>query len=339
MSNNYPRDRRLRKEKSINFSGKILNPGRIPTLKEDHYLVRDIALDGDAPKEFIKAYFFEHGSLVRKRHPRTWKAFIAKTAEKWYPHESVIEFLINRIGQELGIKMNGTRLVCANEQIRFLSEYFLQSDEILIHGAEICGAYLEDLEMAKEIANDKRTAREMFTFEFIESAIRTLFPTSASELLESLVEMITFDAVVGNNDRHFYNWGVISNTKKSTIAPRFAPVYDSARGLLWNFSKENVVKMYEDHCKNGRKTLKYIKRACPRISIESDSTINHFKLISFLKKYNEDYNFIIEKVASPENQKKAIAMIRQEFSPFFTLERQILIVQILKQRFEKTRKA
>ena len=86
-------------------------------LKEGNYNVVDINLDGDAPKQFIKAYFHTQGGKVKKSKPASWIAFIAKTAEKWYPHESVIEFMINRIGEELGLKMNGIRLVRANGQI------------------------------------------------------------------------------------------------------------------------------------------------------------------------------------------------------------------------------
>ena len=40
----------LRIETSINCSGKILNELSIPLLKEQEYVVKDIRLDGNAPK-------------------------------------------------------------------------------------------------------------------------------------------------------------------------------------------------------------------------------------------------------------------------------------------------
>ena len=125
----------LRVEKSINCSGTILNEHTIPLLKENDYIIKVRHLDGDAPKQFIKAYFYEEDSKVRKTSSSSWIPFIAKTAEKWYPHESVIEYMINRIGQVLNINMNEIRLVKVNGQIRFLSEYFLSKNEKLIHGA------------------------------------------------------------------------------------------------------------------------------------------------------------------------------------------------------------
>lgn len=204
----------LRIESSINCSGKLSNEHTITLLKENDYIIKKIDLDGDAPKQFIKAYFYEEGSRVRKASSSSWFPYIAKTAEKWYPHESVIEFMINRIGQILGLNMNEIQLVNANGQIRFLSKYFLNKNEKLIHGAEICGEHLGDMMLAKEIAEHKPTSRELFTFEFIKDAIRSVFPDSFEILLCELVKMVAFDALAGNNDRHFYNWGVIDSKEK-----------------------------------------------------------------------------------------------------------------------------
>lgn len=84
--------------------------------------------------------------------------------------------MINRIGQVLGLHMNEIELRRVNGQLRFLSKYFLKKNENLIHGAEICGEHLEDMVMAKEIADDKQNSRELFTFEFIKEALRSVFP-------------------------------------------------------------------------------------------------------------------------------------------------------------------
>lgn len=327
----------LRIENSMNCSGKLLNKQTIPLLKEEHYIVKKYDLDGDAPKQFIKAYFYEEESTVRKASTSSWIPYIAKTAEKWYPHESVIEYMINRIGQVMGLNMNEIRLVQANQQIRFLSRYFKRKNETLIHGAEICGEYLEDLLLAKEIANDKPSSRQLFTFEFIKDAIRTVFPDCFEDIIFNLVKMLAFDALVGNNDRHFYNWGIIATLKKSKKMPTFAPIYDSARGLLWNYSDENIQQLLQTHKQGGKKLVKYIEDASPRISIESNTQANHFQLIDFIKRYNNDYKEIVEILASVENEENIIRMLKKEFYPFFISERSELITLILKNRFKRIR--
>jgi hypothetical protein len=325
---------KLRVEESLHCSGKIINENFIPTLKEKDYIVKNYDLDGDSPKKFIKVYFFMPDSPMRRNSANSWASYIAKTAEKWYPHESVIEYMINRIGEVMRLEMNEIKLIKINRQIRFLSRYFLNENEKLIHGAEICGEHLGDMEMAEEIANNKDTSRQLFTFEFIKEAIRSVFPQSFEDITLQFVKMLTFDALVGNNDRHFYNWGVIDTKKKTSKLPIFTPIYDSARGLLWNYSDENIVKI---HNAKGQRIGKYIEEACPRVSIETNTSANHFELIDFLKRYNKDYNEIVIGLSNVDKEEQIIKMLTKEFYPLFIRERCELITLILRSRFKKIR--
>jgi len=215
---------KLRIESSLNYSGELLNNNKIEKFCEKDYNIRKLNLDGDAPKQFIKVCYFQADCGVRKKWPNSWYPYIAKTAEKWYPHESVIEYLINRIGQTLNLLMNEIKLVAINTQIRFLSKYFLVEGQKLIHGAEICGEHLGDMEMAKQIADHKKTACDLFTFEFIKDAIRSVFPQDFELITNDIVRMITFDGLVGNNNRHFYNWGAIDGLKITKRRLTFAPI-------------------------------------------------------------------------------------------------------------------
>jgi len=327
----------LRIEKSLNSSGVLQSISKIPLLREDDYFIVDIGLDGDAPKQFIKAYFYEPDSSVRKKSRKTWPSFIAKSAEKWYPHESVVEYMINRVGIELGLNMNEVKLVVANTQIRFLSRYFLGTNEVLVHGAEICGEYLDDHRLASEIANNRKTSRELFTFEFICKAINYVFPEASEQLTLDLVKMITFDAIVGNNDRHFYNWGVVNNVKQRVKIPKFAPIYDSARALMWNESEANIVKHHAHSKMEGKKLINYIDQAKPRISIENNSDLNHFELVGSIRQISEEYAGVIEKLVSKSNEERVIKMLGEEIFRHFSLPRKELISFVLKKRFEALR--
>jgi hypothetical protein len=193
--------------------------------------------------------------------------------------------------------------------------------------------------MAQEIANDRKTAREMFTFEFVESSIKQQFGEHSEMVVRDMVKMLTFDALVGNNDRHFYNWGVITPHKKSKRKPILAPIYDSARGLLWNLNDENLKNFLRIHNEGGKKVVNYINKACPRISIEGNSTVNHFDLILFLKSYDPIFKEIIEELASQQFQDKVLKMIQMKFSHFFSWERNKLISIVINERFKKVRRA
>ncbi len=332
-----PSNTGLRVETSKNISGVVLNTSQILLLEEKNYFVKDFKLDGDAPKQFIKAYFHRDDLCVKRTLPNSWCSYIAKTAEKWYPVESVTEYMMNRIGQTLGLHMNGCKLVRANGQIRFLSRYFRGKDERLVHGAEICGAYLEDMPFAEAVANDKKSARELFTFQFVRAAIQSIYPLHSSSLIKSLVKMIIFDAITGNDDRHFYNWGILDNIKKSKKPPKFAPLYDSARGLLWNWSDDNIAIQLQHHYSGGQKIVKYIQKATPRISINGNSTVNHFELVAFLKGENANFAATLAGMVTVENETAVLKMLEKEFHPLLVIQRSTAITLIIQERFNKLR--
>lgn len=328
---------RLRVEMPINNSGLLFEKSKIPILKLENYRILPNLLDGDAPKEFIKAYIFERDSPVRKSNPKTWHKYIAKTAEKWYPHESVIEYMINKIGSVLGLNVNKVHLVQANGQIRFLSQYFLKENERLIHGAEICGEHLKDQIFAKEVANNKKSAREFFTFEFIEEALKCVYPDNYEALIEGLIDMIVFDAIIGNNDRHFYNWGVIDNKTDSNKIVRFAPIYDSARGLYWNMSDENIRYTLKVDNSGGRRIMNYVNEASPRISIESNVNANHFELLSFIINQRSQHKPKVIELTSSEMEKKVLRLLYDNFAKYFCVERNEIISKTLTNRFIQIR--
>ncbi len=131
--------------------------------------------------------------------------YIAKTGHKWYPNESITELLLNNVGSALGLTMAKSKLAIISGQLRFLSEYFLPSPEYeLVHGADIFADYVMDKVWVEDV-EQKKLARKFFTFQFAEKAIQKAFPQNFSDLLPEFVKLLIFDAIVGNNDRHFYN--------------------------------------------------------------------------------------------------------------------------------------
>jgi HipA-like C-terminal domain len=198
--------------------------------KKDFIVDHDFSVGGDAPKNFIRVY--EYGSAKRD-DPASWLKYIAKTGHKWYPNESITELLLNNLGSALGLTMAKSKLAIISGQLRFLSEYFLSSPEYeLVHGADIFADYVMDKVWVEDV-EQKKLARKFFTFQFAEKAIQKAFPQNFSDLLHEFVKLLIFDAIVGNNDRHFYNWGIIKDIT-DTIPPKFSPIFDTARGLFWN---------------------------------------------------------------------------------------------------------
>lgn len=331
-------NKKIRKEKFVQYSGDV-NLKKIPLLKEKHYYPIDIPLDGDAPKEYIKAYFY-YDNCPKKANYKDWHGFFAKFGKKSYPHESIIEYLINKIGEYLGLNMNKTRLVqMTNGQIRFLSQDFREKNQRLIHGIEILGEYFEDENFIKEINQDRKNRRQLLTFSVIENAISHVYSSNYGNILVELIKLITFDAIVGNNDRHFSNWGVIYKIQEDdNTLPVLSPIYDTARALLWNNTEEAILKMYNQYSNGSNQLDDYINRSKPRFSFDKNPNANHFELIEYLVNYKESYKSVILPLIATEMEELVIEKLKIEMNCFFSKERCILVEAILRKRFQKLRK-
>jgi len=326
---------KLRKESYKQYSGKI-NEGKIQVLKNENYRVLNVTLDGDAPKQYIKSYFYSF-NCPRKSNPKSWKGYYAKFGSKSYPHESVIEYVINKIGESLGLKMNETKLVIINGQIRFLSKDFINKGKRLIHGTEILAEYFEDKDFIEEINKDRKKRRELLTFDEVVKALNYVYKDEASKLIKSLIQLITFDAIVGNNDRHFYNWGVIGDITRDEKNPvEFAPIYDSARGLLWNESEEEVIRIHNQSLTDISIIDGYCNRSKPRFSFIDNPKGNHFELISYLLE-NDSYRKLVVELTSEEMEELALQKLTDTVSSLFSHEREQLMLKVLSRRFEKIR--
>jgi hypothetical protein len=314
------------------YSGYYPKTPRNITIKRNNYAVlKGFSITGDAPKEFIRVY--EYG-IGRKCNLRVWPLYIAKTGHKWYPIESITEYLLNRFGCALGLNMAHSRLVLAGGQLRFLSRYFLKKDEELVHGADIYAGFLNDREFVEEI-EEKQLARDFFTIQFTEEAVRNSFPEQSDKIMHEFVKMILFDALVGNNDRHFYNWGIIRHLR-CFHQPLFSPIYDTARGLFWNESEEKIVSLAKNKANFNSFLKKYSEGSRPKIGWEKELNINHYKLVELIAQSEYYISKIqIKELLSQPQLDKIYFVLETEFKGFISQERADLIRLCLEYRHKR----
>ncbi|MFA9370113.1 MAG: HipA domain-containing protein [Labilibaculum antarcticum] len=320
----------LKKVKIEKLSGCGINYN-IPVLKKhQYYVVSGFTITGDAPKEFIRAY--EYGK-VKKSNSKKWHLFIAKTGHKWYPIESITEYLLNQLGIAFGLKMAESNVVMAGGQIRFMSKYFLKEEEELVHGADLFGGYLDDQDFVEEV-ECQDLARDFFTLQFAEKSITFAYPFYDT-IFQDFVKMLLFDALVGNNDRHFYNWGVVRHLTRD-YKPVFSPIYDTARGLFWNESERKIADLYNNKSRLNTYIGKYSKNSRPKIGWDGQKNINHFKLVTNI--YNNEFGISkseIESLFLRKNIDKLIDVVRKDFVNLLSKERKEVIIECLNHRYDK----
>lgn len=311
----------------------------VRTLKNTEYRVLETAgLPGDAPKLLMCIYDYEdaHKKGYHKRNIDKWPKYLAKTGHKWYPMESITELLLNRLGSVFGMCMAEATLMNVGGQCRFLSKLFRTRKNSLVHGAEIFTGYLGDKDFVYEI-EECNLAQECFTLQFIEEAIGYLFPIQQEDIMGSLVKMLLFDALVGNNDRHFENWGVLTSPINE-FQPFFSPVYDTARGLFWNDSEDKIKDRLR--CNTEQQIQKYCKLSKPKIGWkDSPKRLAHFDLVERI--VNDEF-YISRNEAKELFQstvkERMFTLIDKDFSSLMSSERIKVIKMCLDYRFQEINK-
>ncbi|MCU1268303.1 MAG: hypothetical protein JWM21_4621 [Acidobacteria bacterium] len=300
-------------------------PEVVPALRRcELEKVSFLSVMGDAPKDFTTDHEYRYGHRSRRQRR---ESYIAKVGSKFYPNESITEQLITRIGQTYRLRIADSKLRLIDGQVRFMSKYFLRRhSEQLTHGAEIferCLGKEEYLELA-----EKKIEREYFSFQMTCEAIRNAFPDHETPIVRGFVEMLAFDALIGHNDRHPYNWGVIVPMRKDR-SPRFSPVYDTARALFWNSSEEYVGRVLRDK----RPLLEgYIGKCNPPLGWDGEPRVDFFRLIGLIWKGFEGYRQNIEKFLRNDALEKSILIVDKEFRLLMSANRLELIKRCLRLR-------
>jgi HipA-like C-terminal domain len=229
--------------------------------------------------------------------------------------------------------MAKSRLAIINGQLRFLSRYFLQNEEeVLVHGAEIFSQWIEDKDFVSAIEKHK-LEQDFFTFQAVEQALTKAFPIQAKDFLDSFVRLLILDALLGNNDRHHYNWGVITHIKNK-YPPRFSPIYDTARGLFWSTPEQNIKIWLSNEQQLKIQLEKYSEGAKPLTGWDENSNINHFQLLEFIFQDGR-YKSIFDELVQFSHLEKINRLIDNEFMFLMSSKRRELIKAYLHLRFKR----
>lgn len=299
----------------------------VPQLSSYHLEKVDfLSTPGDAPKDFATAFEYRPG---RRRRRDRHEKYIAKVGSKYYPNESFTEQLITRIGQTYGVRVADSKLRIVDGQVRFMSKYFLQrGSEQLTHGAEIYELCIGKENYAELV--DGKTEREYFTFQITCEAIATAFPQEAPKIIAKYVEMLAFDALIGHNDRHPYNWGVVVPVRKGRPA-RFAPIFDTARALFWNIPERKIASMLT----NRVQFETYLNKCRPPVGWDGENEVDFFRLLGLIWKSCAEHRRRLTKFLSTVSLQRSCEIIDEEFELLMSSECRQLIKQCLHLRRER----
>jgi len=217
--------------------GQEVNFRVVRTLDPRAYELRSaatgISIVGSAPKDLLFMGRAEEWDV----------AYIAKAPHHVSARECVTEQIISAVGSALPLRLAESQVVLLGREVsgdrdvRFLSRYFLKrAEEQLVHGAELVAAFLQadPEEVERTFGRGSRAEQSFYTVEALLDILRDACRQGEFVAVrDGFGRMLAFDAIVGANDRHAMNWGVVRNVIRSGPL-RFSPLFDTARGLFWD---------------------------------------------------------------------------------------------------------
>lgn len=139
------------------------------------------------------------------------------------------------------------------------------------------------------------TPTNPLTLEVVEQKMSSKF-YAAEDLLQSYADMVVFDALIGNMDRHHENWGICIEQrykqqllldKKRLVSLRyFTPLFDHGSSLMFELSDEKVEEFLNDE----QKLINYVAKSKFGFILNTEGNkVNMFAIIEEHIKANSSW--------------------------------------------------
>lgn len=109
-------------------------------------------------------------------------------------------------------------------------------------------------------------------------AILELLEENGAEILNGFIKQMIFDALIGEQDRHWQNWGFILKDRTKT----FAPFYDNSDSLMSEYCNRDSDLCKFDKDKSSPQFESYINRSKMVIYNEEGKCFKSFEMINYL---------------------------------------------------------
>lgn len=242
------------------------------------------------------------------RDPDTGNVYIAKLGGRNSDLEVITEYAIYLIGRSLDVVVADARIARYRGKLRFLSRYFLNAEgpEELVHGMQLFRELYDDRAVSDVVG--KPGEQTMFTVQAIKAAFGAHYTHYGSgvedELFGGLVSMLCHDALIGVQDRHHENWGVVVHRRLEGPPPRFSPLYDSARGLFCNFPDDAISSKFSGPA-GDRALNNFVAKSRPLIGFDGLEPMG--------RKYLTHDQILAEVFSAYPNQRARIASILEAY--------------------------
>ena len=232
----------------------------------------------------VKSWYerIEDKEVFLYKEPKVLNAFSEKefiTKEIW------TEFIAYKIGTLLGLDIPMAIPASLENNFGILIKNFLERGE--------AGMPVNELIEAKEILINAPNITKPHNLESVKSLLTLDGRKISSSSWYEYIKMLIFDCLIGNNDRHDENWGLLYDRDRKLF--KLAPIYDNASCLTSGESEERVSKLLS----NSEMLDKYITKGRPPnlyLSYFDEKHYNHFEIMQYLVEKDDNVTFLIDEM-------------------------------------------
>jgi len=259
------------------------------------------------------------------------KTLIAKLGAKNGRVEVLTELFNALLGKAIGYRMAECGLARLDENLYFVSRYFLAESERLVHGSLMIEDVMNAPNETERVPRRMAAEQAFYSLDFVREVFERFCGTAAHSAFDGFVQMLVFDALIGSQDRHAQNWGVIAPATGTGKAIRFAPIFDSAHTLLWDYSSAKLRAV--NWCDAALRQYVWRARPCigpPNPLPASRGHCNHFELVAhLLDHWPAETAGAIQKLGHNVRGVARELLERFPFNRCFCVRRKQLIAKIL----------
>lgn len=205
-----------------------------------------------------------------------------KKGVKDYPTEFWMEIIASKVGQSLNLNVLDYNIAKRGESIGCISKHMVDNDKYAL-------TELMHFLMGFEPAYNPEEDKDAYSIEFI---YETLKYFGLEQYMPDFIDVVVFDCIIGNQDRHQENWGFITpvetkakilshedtQVKTSWKGSKVAPIYDSGSSLGRERSEEVVLNMLRDPVQFEA----YINRYKPEVRMQKGAKVSYDVLLNEL---------------------------------------------------------
>ncbi len=151
----------------------------------------------------LQQWYNTGGTRAKKylHNPDDNKTYYFKKSIDKYPFEFWSEIIAYELGKQIGFDVLKYDVAIFHDEIGCVSQSMINNDEEEL--IEI-GKYLQAFD--NTFSPEDRKLRNQYTFQLIDGALQIF---KLDHFIDKFLEVLVFDALIGNSDRHQENWAFI----------------------------------------------------------------------------------------------------------------------------------